>query len=96
MYELWYFFNKELKTNVHYAKKPMSNKKSNKLTFEDIIFNLQNFVKKRLYYFRAPPDIEVGAGLFIPHIIKKLGEKWKCAYVQQCRRPTDGRYGEKL
>tara|TARA_A100001011_G_scaffold394253_1_gene486176 strand:- start:801 stop:1616 length:816 start_codon:yes stop_codon:yes gene_type:complete len=43
-----------------------------------------------------PYDIEMGAGTFHPATtLKALGKKpWKVAYVQPCRRPTDGRYGE--
>ena len=43
-----------------------------------------------------PIDLEVGAGTFHPAtLLRSLGtEDWKCAYVQNCRRPTDGRYGE--
>ena len=43
-----------------------------------------------------PLDMEVGAGTLHPAtILKALGEdSWKAAYVQPCRRPTDGRYGE--
>ena len=39
--------------------------------------------------------MEVGAGTFHPAtFLKALGKKpWKAAYVQPCRRPTDGRYG---
>jgi glycyl-tRNA synthetase alpha chain len=40
--------------------------------------------------------MEMGAGTFHPAtVLRALGDKpWKCAYVQPCRRPTDGRYGE--
>ena len=42
-----------------------------------------------------PIDLEVGAGTFhTATVLKALGNKaWKAAYVQPCRRPTDGRYG---
>jgi glycyl-tRNA synthetase alpha chain len=38
----------------------------------------------------------MGAGTFHPAtVLRALGpDPWKCAYVQPCRRPTDGRYGE--
>src|SRR6476659_1793827 len=41
-------------------------------------------------------DLEVGAGTFHPAtVLRALGpEPWNAAYVQPCRRPTDGRYGE--
>ena len=43
-----------------------------------------------------PLDLEVGAGTFHPAtFLRALGpEPWNAAYVQPCRRPTDGRYGE--
>ena len=41
-------------------------------------------------------DMEVGAGTFHPAtFLRAIGpESWNTAYVQPCRRPTDGRYGE--
>lgn len=43
-----------------------------------------------------PLDLEVGAGTFHPAtFLRAIGpESWNSAYVQPCRRPTDGRYGE--
>ena len=43
-----------------------------------------------------PLDLEVGAGTFHPAtFLRAIGpESWNAAYVQPCRRPTDGRYGE--
>jgi glycyl-tRNA synthetase alpha chain len=43
-----------------------------------------------------PLDIEVGAGTFHPAtFLRAIGpESWNTAYVQPCRRPTDGRYGK--
>ncbi len=43
-----------------------------------------------------PLDMEVGAGTFHPAtFLRAIGpETWNAAYVQPCRRPTDGRYGE--
>jgi glycyl-tRNA synthetase alpha chain len=43
-----------------------------------------------------PLDLEVGAGTFHPAtFLRAIGpEPWSAAYVQPCRRPTDGRYGE--
>ena len=66
------------------------------ITFEDIIFKLQKYWQKKGCIVLQPIDLEVGAGTFHPAtLLKSLGsEKWNCAYLQQCRRPTDGRYGE--
>ena len=43
-----------------------------------------------------PVDVEVGAGTLNKHtFLRVLGpEPWNVAYVEPCRRPTDGRYGE--
>lgn len=43
-----------------------------------------------------PTDVEVGAGTFNPHtFLKVLGpDPYQVAYVEPCRRPADGRYGE--
>ena len=43
-----------------------------------------------------PYDLEMGAGTFHPAtVLRSLGAApWRAAYVQPCRRPTDGRYGE--
>jgi glycyl-tRNA synthetase alpha chain len=43
-----------------------------------------------------PYDMEMGAGTFHPAtFLRSIGpESWRSAYVQPCRRPTDGRYGE--
>ena len=69
---------------------------NNLVTFEDIIFHLQKFWQDQGCCIVQPTDLEVGAGTFHPAtLLKSLGKKkWDCAYIQQCRRPTDGRYGE--
>ena len=74
------------------------NKKTPKFqTFQDTIFNLQKFWSKHGCVILQPYDMEVGAGTFHPATaLNVLGPNplWKVAYVQPCRRPTDGRYGE--
>ena len=71
-------------------------KKKKFLTFQNTIFNLQNYWDKLGCVILQPYDIEVGAGTFHPATtLRSLGPKpWKAAYVQPSRRPTDGRYGE--
>ena len=66
------------------------------VSFQQLIFNLQNFWSRKKCVILQPLDMEVGAGTFhTATILKALGEdSWKAAYVQPCRRPTDGRYGE--
>ena len=66
------------------------------LTFQDTIFNLQNYWSKQGCVILQPYDLEVGAGTFHPATtLRSLGQKpWKAAYIQPSRRPTDGRYAE--
>ena len=65
-------------------------------TFQDMILMLQNFWAKQGCVLMQPYDMEVGAGTFHPAtFLRSIGpESWRCAYVQPCRRPSDGRYGE--
>ena len=75
----------------------MVSKKTKKLiTFQDTIFSLQNYWSNRGCLILQPYDVEVGAGTFHPATtLRSLGpEKWRAAYVQPSRRPSDGRYGE--
>lgn len=66
------------------------------LTFQEIILKLQNFWAENGCVIVQPLDLEVGAGTFHPAtFLRSIGpEPWNSAYVQPCRRPTDGRYGE--
>jgi glycyl-tRNA synthetase alpha chain len=65
-------------------------------TFQGLILALQQFWAERGCVILQPLDIEVGAGTFHPAtFLRAIGpETWNTAYVQPCRRPTDGRYGE--
>jgi glycyl-tRNA synthetase alpha chain len=65
-------------------------------SFQGIILNLQNFWAKQGCAIVQPYDMEIGAGTFHPATaLKALGPKpWRVAFVQPCRRPKDGRYGE--
>jgi glycyl-tRNA synthetase alpha chain len=65
-------------------------------TFQDLILTLQQFWADKGCVLMQPYDMEVGAGTFHPAtFLRSIGpEAWKTAYVQPCRRPTDGRYGE--
>lgn len=66
-----------------------------KLSFQDIIFTLQDYWKNYGCTILQPYDIQVGAGTFHPATaLRILGIKsWFVAYVQACRRPYDSRYG---
>jgi glycyl-tRNA synthetase alpha chain len=64
--------------------------------FQDVILRLQTYWAGQGCAILQPYDLEVGAGTFHPATtLRALGPKeWAAAYVQPCRRPTDGRYGE--
>ena len=64
--------------------------------FQDLVLALQHFWAERGCVVMQPLDMEVGAGTFHPAtFLRAIGpESWNSAYVQPCRRPTDGRYGE--
>jgi glycyl-tRNA synthetase alpha chain len=66
------------------------------MTFQDLIFALQQFWAKQGCIIQQPYDIEVGAGTMHPEtFLRVLGpDPYKVAYVQPSRRPADGRYGE--
>ena len=65
-------------------------------TFQDLILALQAFWAEQGCVILQPLDLEVGAGTFHPAtFLRAIGpEPWHTAYVQPCRRPTDGRYGD--
>ncbi|MEX1668058.1 glycine--tRNA ligase subunit alpha [Zhongshania guokunii] len=64
-------------------------------TFQGLILALQQYWAERGCVLLQPLDMEVGAGTFHPAtFLRAIGpETWNAAYVQPCRRPTDGRYG---
>ena len=66
-------------------------------SFQNILMNLQSYWIEQGCVLLQPYDSEVGAGTFHPGtVLRVLGPDpiWKAAYIQPCRRPTDGRYGE--
>ncbi|MGC9337597.1 MAG: glycine--tRNA ligase subunit alpha [Candidatus Cloacimonadia bacterium] len=66
------------------------------LTFQKVVFNLQNFWAKQKCTVYQPYDVEMGAGTFHPiTFFSSLSpEQSHACYVQGSRRPKDGRYGE--
>jgi len=66
------------------------------LSFQDLILTLQRYWGAQGCVLLQPYDMEMGAGTFHPAtVLRALGPApWRTAYVQPCRRPTDGRYGE--
>ena len=74
----------------------MAGDSSNKTSFQSLILDLQGFWGGKGCVLLQPYDMEMGAGTFHPATtLRALGRKpWKAAYVQPCRRPADGRYGD--
>ncbi len=65
-------------------------------SFQDLILTLHAYWGERGCAILQPYDMEMGAGTFHPATtLRALGSRpWKAAYVQPCRRPGDGRYGD--
>jgi glycyl-tRNA synthetase alpha chain len=66
------------------------------VNFQEVIAKLNQFWGDRGCLLVQPYDTEKGAGTMSPHtFLRAIGpEPWAVAYVEPCRRPTDGRYGE--
>jgi glycyl-tRNA synthetase alpha chain len=66
------------------------------MNLQDMILKLQAYWAAHDCIIYQPYDLEVGAGTMSPAtFLRALGpEPWNVAYVQPCRRPTDGRYGQ--
>lgn len=66
------------------------------MNFQSVIATLNQFWGDRGCLIAQPYDTEKGAGTMSPHtFLRAIGpEPWSVAYVEPCRRPTDGRYGE--
>lgn len=74
-------------TEIEFAKRT---------SFQNIILKLQSFWAHHGCVILQPYDTEVGAGTSHPATtLRALGPHlWNAAFVQPCRRPGDGRYGE--
>lgn len=70
--------------------------KNTLISLQDLILRLQEFWAAQGCIIDQPYDLEVGAATFHPStFLRALGpEPWRAAYVQPCRRPADGRYGD--
>jgi glycyl-tRNA synthetase alpha chain len=66
------------------------------LTFQELIFRLQQFWAGRGCVLQQAYDVEVGAGTMSPEtFLRVLGPRpFRVAYAQPSRRPADGRYGQ--
>ncbi|MDH3647101.1 MAG: glycine--tRNA ligase subunit alpha [Gammaproteobacteria bacterium] len=65
-------------------------------TFQALVDALALYWAEHGCVLMQPYDMPMGAGTFHPAtFLRAIGpEPWRAAYVQACRRPTDGRYGE--
>ncbi|MDB5713782.1 MAG: glycine--tRNA ligase subunit alpha [Sphingomonadales bacterium] len=66
------------------------------LSFQKLILKLHEYWGDRGCVILQPYDMEMGAGTFhTATTLRALGpDPWNAAFVQPCRRPTDGRYGD--
>ena len=66
------------------------------MSFQQVILSLHKCWGDQGCLIAQPYDVETGAGTKNPHtFLRALGpEPWSVAYVEPCRRPGDGRYGE--
>ncbi len=66
------------------------------MNFQSVIATLHQFWSAQGCLIVQPYDTEKGAGTKSPHtFLRAIGpEPWAVAYVEPCRRPGDGRYGE--
>jgi len=66
------------------------------VNFQSVVTALNQFWSDRGCLIVQPYDTEKGAATKSPHtFLRALGpEPWAVAYIEPCRRPGDGRYGE--
>ena len=66
------------------------------MDFQTFIRTLDAYWAEKGCVLSAPLDSEIGAATFHPAtFLRALGpEPWSAAYIQPCRRPGDGRYGD--
>lgn len=66
------------------------------ISFQEIIFKLNEFWSNQGCIIMQPYDIEKGASTMNPATFLRVldSKAWKMACIEPCRRPTDGRYGE--
>ncbi len=66
------------------------------LSFQEIIFKLNQYWSNQGCLIMQPYDTEKGASTMNPATFLRVLENkpWRMACIEPCRRPTDGRYGE--
>lgn len=77
-----------------FCSKKMGSKLPN--DFQTLVRALKDYWANHGAAIIEPCDLPVGAATFHPAtFLRSLGtEPWRAAFVQPCRRPTDGRYGK--
>ena len=65
-------------------------------SFQEIVMTLQEFWAREGCAIVQPYDLEKGAGTFNPATFfgALTSEPTRAAYIEPCRRPADGRYGD--
>lgn len=65
-------------------------------TFQELISRLKRYWSAQGAALLEPYDLPMGAATFHPAtFLYALGPRpWRAAFLQPCRRPTDGRYGK--
>jgi glycyl-tRNA synthetase alpha chain len=65
-------------------------------SFQELVLRLKQYWAGAGAALLEPYDMPMGAATFHPAtFLRALGPRpWNAAFVQPCRRPTDGRYGE--
>jgi glycyl-tRNA synthetase alpha chain len=78
--------------------KPLSfaNRLLKSMNFQSVVATLNQFWSDRGCMIAQPYDTEKGAATKSHHtFLRSIGpEPWSVAYIEPCRRPGDGRYGE--
>ena len=66
------------------------------MNFQDLVLTLQKYWSDRGCLIAQPYDVEKGAATFNPStFLRSLGpEPFNAAFIEPCRRPKDGRYGD--
>ncbi len=66
------------------------------MNFQDLVLTLQRYWGQRGCLIAQPYDLEKGAATFNPAtFLRALGpEPFHAAFIEPCRRPKDGRYGD--
>ena len=66
------------------------------MNFQDLVLTLQRYWGEKGCLIAQPYDMEKGAATFNPAtFLRSLGpEPFSAAFIEPCRRPKDGRYGD--